>query len=367
MEVLKFMNTHSNWEEILTQPPYCITILRDGNYILLKYNQFDSDFSMQIVRECRGSIFYKNLDGTYQCVCRAFDKFGNVGENYVPEIDWNSAVVEEKVDGSLIKVWNHNDKWHVSTNGTIDAYKAEVGDNGWTFGRIFDAAIETMISYNFINQLDKNYTYMFELVSPRARVTISYPRTQLYYLGRRNIHTMQESKNEIPIMARVGILYPKIYSLSTLEDCLEYVKTMTKDEEGFVIRDKDFNRMKLKSPEYLLAFHMNNNGVITKRRVIKMMLNEQLDDFLAYCPEHKEAVDEVVTEIRNIATKMDEAWKLCADVAPKCDREVFACYVKKLPYQDYLWKKYDNLELRSIEYILSRPIAQILRMMERNK
>ena len=60
MEVLDFMNTHDNWETILTQPPYCITVKRDGDYILLKYNQYGSDFSLQIVRECRGSIFYKN-------------------------------------------------------------------------------------------------------------------------------------------------------------------------------------------------------------------------------------------------------------------------------------------------------------------
>ena len=77
MQVLDLMNTHDNWEEILTQSPYNISIRRDGDYILLKYNQLSSDFSLPIVRECRGSIFYKNEDGKYECVCRAFDKFGN--------------------------------------------------------------------------------------------------------------------------------------------------------------------------------------------------------------------------------------------------------------------------------------------------
>lgn len=367
MEILDFMNTHSNWEEIIAQPPYCITVKRDGDYILLKYNQFGSDFSLQIVRECRGSIFYKNENGMYQCVCRAFDKFGNYNESYVPKIDWNSAVVEEKVDGSLIKAWNHNNQWHVSTNGTIDAYKAEVTDSGWTFGRLFDVAIEGMFVSDFLNHLDTNCTYMFELVSPRSRVTISYPRTQLYYLGCRNMRTMKESKDDNPWMKQAGIIYPKVYKLSTLEDCLEYVKTMTKDEEGFVIRDQSFNRMKLKSPEYLLAFHMNNNGVITKKRIVQMILNEQLDDFLAYCPEYKEMVDEVKAEIDNISVTMNNTWDLCKDVAPRCNREVFSCYIKRMPYQDYLWNKYKNPELHSMDYIMSRPMAQIRRMMERNK
>ena len=79
MEILDFMNTHDNWEEIITQPPYCITVNRDGNYILLKYSRLDPDFSLPMVRECRGSIFYKNENGMYQCVCYPFSKFGNMG------------------------------------------------------------------------------------------------------------------------------------------------------------------------------------------------------------------------------------------------------------------------------------------------
>ena len=87
MEVLDFMNSHNDWEEVLTQPPYYIKVKRDGLYILLKYNQLSSDFSLPIVRECRGVIFYDNENGTYKCVCRAFDKFGNYGESYLNDIN----------------------------------------------------------------------------------------------------------------------------------------------------------------------------------------------------------------------------------------------------------------------------------------
>ena len=76
MKVLDLMNNNLDWEEILSNPPYSITIKRDGGYILLKYNQFLSDFSNPVVRECRGSIFSLRDDGLYECVCHAFDKFG---------------------------------------------------------------------------------------------------------------------------------------------------------------------------------------------------------------------------------------------------------------------------------------------------
>lgn len=195
MEVLDFMNAHENWEDILTRPPYSIIVKRDGDYILLKYSQFNSDTSLPLVQECRGSIFYQESDGKYVCVCCPFKKFFNESEQSAAKIDWDSAVVEEKVDGSLIKFWNHNNKWHVSTNGTIDAFSAIVDDTQKTFGYLVKEALGGPAEFHwFINGLDINTTYMFELVSPISRVVVYYPETRLYYLGQRNMLTMEESK-----------------------------------------------------------------------------------------------------------------------------------------------------------------------------
>lgn len=365
MEVLKFMNEHEDWEDIITQSPYNIKVKRDGDYILLKYNQLSSDFSLPIVRECRGSIFYLNNDGMYECVCRAFDKFGNYGESYVPEIDWDSAVVEEKVDGSLIKVWYHNGNWHVSTNGTIDAYKAEVDDAGLTFGALFDEAIANK-PMSLFRDLNKDLAYMFELVSPKSRATISYPETKLYTLGFRDMKTMQEDKiYDSEVMCMAGVAYPKIFPLHTLEDCLSYVKTMTKDEEGFVIRDANFNRIKLKSPEYLIAFHLNNNGAITTKRIINMMKDEMLDDFLAYRPEYHDQVQNVIDIITGISQEMDAKWNEYY-MKHYDNRGAFAAAVQNEQYKSFLFVKLNHPQLSGMDYIMNRPTKQIRNMIERN-
>lgn len=364
MKVLDFMNTHKNWEELLSQQPYNIKVKRDGDYILLKYNQLSSDFSNEIVRECRGSIFCIDTNGKYACMCRAFDKFGNYGESYTAEIDWNSVVVEEKVDGSLIKFWFDGDDWQIATNGTINAFKAFVGDTDLSFGDLVCDALECECIEDFFNNLDTRYNYMFELVSPKSRATISYPETKLYYLGQRNLVTMKEVKLYEPWMHDFGILFPKCYNLNTLNACLEYVKTMTKDEEGFVIRDKNFNRMKLKSPEYLLAFHMNNNGAITTKRIIEMIKNEQIDDFVAYCPEYKDMVDHVIEFINSISVGMESSWN--AHML-NLNKKELAHLIKNCNYKDFLFKKYDNNDLKAIDFIMSRPTSKIKDMIERLK
>ena len=373
MKVLDFMNIHEDWENLISQPPYNIKVKHDDNYILLKYNQLSSDFSLPIVRECRGSIFYLNQYGKYECVCRAFDKFGNYGESYVPNIDWNSALVEEKVDGSLMKVWYHNNMWHISTNGTIDAYKADVNDTGLTFGDLFSEAFNNSTMpkqfgcHDFLNSLNPNSTHMFELVSPKSRATISYPCTKLYYLGSRDMRTMEEYKvYDSELMWLYGVAYPKIFHLHTIEDCLNYVKAMTKDEEGFVVRDKDFNRIKIKSPEYLMAFHMNNNGAITTKRIIKMLQNETIDDFIAYCPEYQNDVKDIISTLNYICECLDEVWS-CVEYYALDNRDDFAGRIAGDPDAAWLFKKYDNPNLSAIDYMMSLPINKLTKWVDGNK
>ena len=374
MKVLDLMNNNLDWEEVLSNPPYSITIKRDNGYILLKYNQFLSDFSNPIVRECRGSIFYLRDDGLYECVCRAFDKFGNYGEEYTDEIDWSTAQVQEKVDGSLIKVFYHNNTWHVATNGTINAYNCivykEDKETNKTYGSIFNFALRGHLN-QFFESLDKDYTYMFELVSPYTKLVVVYPDTALYYLSRRNIHTMEEDNARPEAFENFGILFPKTYSLKTFEDCLAYVKTMNKNEEGFVVKDAAFHRIKIKSPEYLLAFRAKNNGVLSTKRIVKMIREESIDDLLAYCPEYKERVDAVINKYKILIHSFEEEYQRFIIMHPNkwdtLDRKDFAALVSNSWAKDFLFKKRSNPELRAEDYIGDLSIARLISLLDEIK
>lgn len=358
-----FILKHKDWENILSCSPYNLKITRDAPYVMFKYHQINSDFSLKIVQEARGVIFNEN---NFKCVSRKFDKFFNFSEPNVSDIDWNSAVVEEKIDGSLIGIWYDDDEWHISTNGTIDAFKAQVGDTELTFGDLVNEAIGYSDMPYFLEGLDKNCTYMFELVSPMSKVTIYYPQTKLYYLGQRNMSTMVESKNYTEHMREYGILCPKVYSLNNLNSCLEYVQTMSKDEEGFVIRDKNFNRMKLKSPEYLLASHMRNNGIITVKRVIEMIKHDMLDDFIAYCPEYRKFAEDVVEDIICTYIQLEIDW-LLASVFAHLPRKEFAEHIKSRENQEFLWIKYDHPKTVAQEYLMNKPTNKIKEMIEQYK
>src|SRR5574344_1881444 len=127
LQLLDFIKQNKeNWKEVLQKKPYSLIVKEDDDYILLKYNQLESDLSNSIVQECRGIILRKS---DLKVVCFPFKKFFNYHEPNAADIDWDGARVLDKIDGSLIKLWFDNGCWHWSTNGNIDADKTEFAVN----------------------------------------------------------------------------------------------------------------------------------------------------------------------------------------------------------------------------------------------
>ena len=355
MKILEFLNSHLNdWEEILTQEPYHIKVKRDGEYILLSYSQLNSDFTNPIVRECRGSIF-KIVNGQFKCVCMPFYKFANYGESYADTINWREAVVMEKIDGSLIKVW-WDEVWHVSTNNTIDAYKAYLGNYpGLSFGHIFNMTL----GYNsdeLLKWLNKDYVYMFELISPLTRVVVPYKEYYLYYLSSRNMKTFEESlyTDEWDVMASFGIRRPIRYPASSLNDCIKLVESFGKDMEGLVVSDNQYHRIKVKGPEYLIAAHAANNGVMGLSTALDLIRREAVDDFRAYCDIHDDYLNDIINTVHKIEEDLEAGWRYISPIVQPLSAQERAIAILRYPNRtvcNYIFKKFNQPDLTPFNYL----------------
>ena len=230
LEVLKLINQNRNWEEILSSSPYNIIIKHKGDFVLLKYSQVEpkSDMSLDIVQECRGLILKKdNIEllsnppiQQYKVASMRFTKFFNYGQEEAAKLEF-PCEASEKIDGSLIGVW-YDDKtgWHVSTSGNIDAEDAPVDVGEYTSYRdIFDEAWGD-IDFNILN---KECTYMFELVSPYTKLVVPYSETKLYLLSIRNNKTLDEfDRSYIPTIAQIlfgdKIKTPKSFICNSVDE-----------------------------------------------------------------------------------------------------------------------------------------------------
>ena len=337
LKIRNFILSHDNWEELLQAPPYNLIISRDEGYIMFKYSQIDSDFNDPIVQEARGIIF---KESNWECVCHAFNKFGNYGESYVEKLDWDSVKVLEKIDGSLLKLFYDNNSWHISTNGTIDAFKSNTGNVLYpTFGDLFLNAIPDNI-VAFYSRLDQNKTYMFELVSPYNRVVIPYENIELYYLGERDMTTGQEY-----FLPDQWCKSPRVFEFYNLQDVINAADKLPWDEEGYVCVDKDFRRCKIKSPSYVMAHYCRNNGAITRKRLIDVIINHEIAEFCIYANDYKDLINEVVQEMGEIKTEAELLQSTLNLLHLKeLSRKEYASYVLIYPkvFHDFLFKNYER-------------------------
>ena len=270
-----FISEHEDWRDIL-KDEYKIAIKEEYPLAIFNYG-IDCDFSNSIVQESRGIIIdIENLE----VVCWPFRKFGNYNERYADKIEWNTARVQDKIDGSIIKLWwnRTTGEWQFSTNGTINAETALA--NQMTQETFLDV-IRKADNYNeivsMLPDLSKNYTLIFELVSPETQVVVKYPKPYLYHIGARNNISGMEFDLDI------GIHKPKEYSLKSLDECLDAAYNLNKADdgqvhgvkkEGFVVVDGNWNRIKIKSPDYLILHRMSANSNFSKDRIISLLRNE---------------------------------------------------------------------------------------------
>lgn len=346
LEIQKFIHAHDNWRELLADAPYNLKISEDDGYVLFKYNQINSDFTEKICREARGLI----LDSTnnFSVVRLAFEKFFNLDEQYAAHIDWDTAVATEKIDGSIMSVWYARGKWHLSTNGTIDAFKAELGGIGpyKTFGELFESVLPLSTFENY----NKHRCWTFELVSPYNKVVIDYPETKVYLLSIRDMYSLEELDLEaVEMIADAnGITVPKRYDLNNEADYRQLVEQMPEGHEGIVVRDAMGRRVKIKTLLYFQMHKAKNNGVITLERIVDLILKNDDEEFLSYFVEYRPKFSHIRNVREKILSKIEEIDLLVKNYSSKkeiaLDNSIHNW--EKRFYFNAFDKKENNLKLR---------------------
>jgi len=309
----------NNWQQLLEAKPRCINIKQcpykdvSGNLLypelyMLSYDGIESDFNDPVVRCCRGSIVSLADSTNPQVVCQTFLKFGNFGESYCPEIDWSTAKVQDKRDGCLIKLFNYKDNWiWVTNNGwNIDLVAKEIAMLPSKFEELetddcvsfMDLINYSMNKVNFdYTILEKNYTYMFELCSPKLRILVDNPKTELVYLGSRNNNTtleltLEEAYAVNPELQKLTSV--EYFDLHTMDDTLALCNSYNDDtKEGVVICDKNFNRIKIKCKHYVELKCIRNSTATKEDKIFDAIVENTSDDLLGAFPEIISIVDSI--------------------------------------------------------------------------
>jgi hypothetical protein len=348
------------------------------------------------VREARGLILDQSND--WNVVAYPFKRFFNDGEGPADPIDWSTARVQEKVDGTLIIMYYYADKWRIATKGSPDA-SGSVGDHNWieggksvpmTFERLFWHSIEYWLEgLSKTGQFNEDHTYMWELTSPWNRVVCDYTvlgpmgemvdgngtilflddledktgyagdGSRVTLIGVRNNRTLQEiSVDEY----RDDVHYVvREFPLGTLSEVVSAAAALNPiRQEGFVVVDGNFNRIKIKSPSYVAIHHLRDGS--PQRRLMDLIKAGEENEVLAYSlldefPAEKKMFEDFRTKIEWLSLQTETAYASIKDVQIQKD---FALEALKTPYHAAMFAMRKGQVKSAREFYLKLPTDKLL-------
>jgi hypothetical protein len=277
------------------------------NLVLFKYDQIESPMGNPIVQECRGIILDQDRD--WEVVSFPFVKFFNSSEHLAAEIDWSTASVLEKIDGSLMSLYCYKGIWRVASSGTPDA-GGDVQGLQITFGELFWDIYHATNMKTF--DMNPTKTYMFEMTSPYNRIVVPHKESKLTLIGIRDNVTLQEES-----VSTGPEEWPKVKSFSltsAAEVDASFESFQGINQEGYVVVDGNFNRVKCKHPQYVALHHMRGNGSFTMKRALALILGGEVEEVLGYFPEWKPSVDSIQTKLESLIGELEVAYERIKDL-----------------------------------------------------
>lgn len=354
--VAELMSRDPNWLGTL-EDDLKIHVVRDGSRVSLKYNQIESPMHEPIVQQCRGMV----VDTERRRVLAwPYNKFWNHGEHLADVIDWSTARVQEKLDGSLMILHYDGERWCIASSGHPTA-GGSFGADARTFS---DAFWDTWAELGCDTvELDRDVTYMLELCDAPNRVVVRHDRPRIVLHGARRMSTGLEFSRagleRAAELSRVELVIE--YPIGTIDACLSAAEALDPiQQEGFVVVDAAFNRVKIKSPRYVALHHMK--GDATPRRAIELWQTGETVELLTHFPEFRPVIEPVHEKLDDLARRaFDEHEEaMCRSL----DRKGYASMATRYPFSAVMFRMLTN-QRASVDEAKSIMRAMSLAALER--
>ena len=284
----------------------------------------------EITLQCRGLV----TDDKGNVVARPFNKFFNMEEGkHTPTKEFE---VYEKMDGSLGILFMYGGEWIFASRGSFTSEQAAKGR-------------ELLNKYD-LDILSPDHTYLFEIIYDANRIVVDYTFEDVVMLG--CIETTDGGECNIWddyyfSSFKLVKKYDGISDYSTLKGMIG------KNEEGFVIRFSNGDRMKIKGEEYL-RLHKIMTEVSTKSVWEIVSNGDDMESLLKDVPDEfydkiKKYVSELTFQYKTLGNEYLRIYNTLSDLKDK--RSEFAKralmfkhpqllfnMIDGKPYSDTIWK-----------------------------
>ena len=244
----------------------------DADLFICNYTaktQYDAHWN-DYTLACRGLI----IDAEGNIVARPFRKFFNLDEGSPANLPTEDYQVYDKLDGSLGILYWLGSLPSIATRGSFESSQASKATQ----------ILHEQYAFLF-SRLDREITYLFEIIFPENRIVIDYAGVEdLFLLGQIHTQTGQDlglSRRGTSRRGTSDIGFPLVKQYP--ETALNDLKALAQEgREGFVVRFASGHRVKVKFPEYV---HLH--------RIITELSTITIWEYLS----HEQSLDELLEKI----------------------------------------------------------------------
>lgn len=322
--------------------------------VVLNYDQIESPKFDPIVRECRSLVL--EYDNGWHVISRSFDRFFNYGEE---PVGWNiqDLVAYEKMDGSLISVFFYNGEWLYRTRKMLMPV-SNIHDSSLnvTWNNFIEEALgEKWLDFceensRVLNHVFHSHTFIFEVVGPENRVVVRYPDRKAALLAIRHNSSGGYARRQVVLPDSVakdyGWIVPREYTFATMSQCLESAKELRNLEEGYVLYGTDqAPAFKMKNPAYVAAHHLRGEGVLTPRRVMDLLIINEIDEYLSIFPEDMEKMMPYIYAYQLMWEDIEYVWGQSKHIE---DQKEFAKFVSDFNCMHMMFRLRQGQDAREV-------------------
>ena len=292
----------------------------------------------EVTLSARGLV----TDGSGRVVARPFSKFFNIEEGkHTPTQEFE---VFEKMDGSLGIVFVYHGQVVYATRGSFASDQAKwMADWGG--------------KYNFSHIIVEGYTYLFEIIYPQNMIVVNYGgESRLVLLGVIKTDTGEETTwDDLSAFEGWDLVkrYDGISDYTTLKGMVK------NNQEGFVVRFSNGDRVKIKGEEYLRLHRIMTNLSTTAIWEVLSNGGDILSTLTDVPDEFYDKIHQYSKELMDKYTALENEYHFIFKILSRSDdfefRPCFAERAKRYRYPAILFKMYDDKDYSGLIWKLIRP------------
>ncbi len=372
MFVQEYLRTHS-LQELETEHGVNARYSNDCSKFSLNYDQLAAKSDNPIACQCRGLVLRPTAGprltfepvGETTVVARPLDRFFNAGDVHAAPIDWDTAVIQSKLDGTMTELyWDSvKEQWCVATRSVPEA-DASFGDPPGsplkenTFYELFMYAAARSHSPYFtdldhwltVMQQERDKTFIFELTSPLNRVVVKYDDYRITILAaRETANGKYLPTNEL---YKIGVPVVETWPLKTLADIEHFLHDSDPAKiEGAVVIDANHNRIKVKSKQWILASRAKDLVTMSKRNALECIIDGSSDDVIPLLSEElQDYMHKLQSGLVEYCRQLDVAFNTYR--LTSTDRKQFALFVQASGFwQSPFFALYDGKWKTTLEWL----------------